>query len=190
MQNPPACSSRIIRGNPPIPPEQVQPKPRVTKTPGRKKVPLEINYLAYDVRSSTVKSLKSLVLHDGVAKAARVIKKGTSIGLLISFADWEQTAHFFQWCSRAEHTRKLATVVRLSCGSIKNNQDAFNEALEAMDKFLADQTITQQDLDDDTNSDEEDTPRTPGSYKFYEVVRNGIVCYRCKKTHRIFRPSH
>ena len=150
-----------------------------------------INYLAYEVEPTTAKTIRGLLLKDGVAKAAILVKSSNAVGLLISFKNWEQVAHFYEWCSKGDHTHQLMKTIRVPCGPIKVDFSAHNEAEEIIQKLAASQTITKEDLEIDFYLEQRMNDSVESGFtSFHQILVGGVFCHHCNVAHMPITPSY
>jgi len=151
----------------------------------------EINYLAYEVEATTAKTMRSLLLREGIAKAAILVKIDNVVGILISFKNWEQVAHFYEWSSKGDHIRQLMKTIRVPCGPIKVDTIAHSHANRIIEKLATAQTITRQDLEIDYDLEQGGNDGiNNGSTSFYQVLLEGVFCHYCNMAHKPILPRY
>ena len=179
------------KGGPPNPK-----KPRVeTKLQrlGRtRSKPAEINYLAYEVEPKMAKTLQMLIVADKVAKNAQVVIADNLVGVIISFEDWKQVAHFLEWSHRGQQTRQLLTNIRISCGSIGECTCVYYEACDILHKRARDEFTTGEPPEEESDPEEvvryESTDPSDRMH-FFEFLTRGVFCEICDCDHTPVRPS-
>ncbi len=168
-----------------------RPREHSPEKPIPKGAPQNLNYLAYEMLPSTAKTLRSLLLTDGIARTARIVKHEAKVAILISFTNWEEVARFYEWSSRGQNTRSLTTAIRITCGPISNGSTAYNDAKEILEVLFNDTVVTQEDEDTEPPSGEEEQEQPMEVYDhFHFYLLHGAFCDLCQTEHRPIRPSH
>jgi len=144
----------------------------------------DINYLAYEVETAHVKTLREILVSQRIAKTALILRSSNTVGILMSFKDWEQVAHFHEWCSKGKHTRQLTTMLRVACGLAARSTSAYNDAEDLIEKLAAAQSIGRRDLDPEYEEDTEHTAEDGGFPTFSQYLVNGVYCFRCNEVHK------
>ncbi len=151
----------------------------------------EINYLAYEVELTAAKTIRSLLLMDGIAKTAIIVKTDNVVGILVSFDDWEQVAHFYEWSSKRVHTHQLMKTIRVQCGPINVGSIAHSQANKIIEKLVADRTITKRDLEVDFDLEQEQNDSVKDGFpSFHQILIDGVFCHHCNMTHKPILPRH
>ncbi len=177
-----------IEGSPELQPRQKKPRTTTatedTETASTATTVGEINYLAYEVETTHVKTLREILVSQRIAKMALILRSADTVGILMSFKDWEQVAHFHEWSSKGKHTQQLTTMLRVACGRVAYDTSPYNDASDLIEKLAAAKSIGRRDLDPEYEEDTEHTAEDGGFPTFSQYLINGVYCFRCGEVHR------
>jgi len=143
----------------------------------------EINYLAFEVEEIHAKTLREILVSQQIAKMALLIRSSNTIGILMNFKNWEQVAHFHEWCCKGKHTQQLTTMLRVPCGTIACGAPAHYEASDLIEKLAAAQAVSRRDLDTEYEEDNALTAED-GFPTFSQYLINGVYCVHCNEVHK------
>ncbi len=145
-----------------------------------------INRLAYNVNAEDAKTIKSMIKAGRRAESAKIILTGTTVGLLMSFRNWEQVAKHTQWISGNRITHQLIKSIQVSCGVTTPGSFTRNQAMRILTKKVADQRVTDEDANRDSEP-EDDQPDFEYPY-FHDYFNYGVYCPLCGGKHYTVLP--
>jgi len=145
--------------------------------------PPHINYLAYEVLPRMAKTLQALLIAENIASRTQVVVDRGVSGILMSFKNWEQATHFFQWGYRGEKTRQLMKVLRVTCGPIGLKSQPHFDANDILHMRANDATVSEMVHDDEPQSNE------AVRCNFLDYLTRGIECQVCECDHVPPKPT-